>query len=127
MTVSPLRAALCLCFTVFLLGFALYSNISQAGFYFDASYVILDNPAIINLGNLKAIWEVFNTRFVTGLTFALNYAFTGLDPFSFRLFNITCHILSSLLVYTFVLLTFKTPVMKRSSLERHKIPIASFA
>ena len=110
----------------FLLGFLIYSNTFQASFNLDDFPVIVENLAIRRL-DLRAIWEAFNARFVVGLTLALNYAFGKLDVFGYHLFNITCHVLSSFLVYTLVLLTFQTPALKESPLRMNRSLIAFFA
>ena len=122
-----LRSALLVGLSLLLLGLTLYANTFQVGFYFDGAFVIYENSAIRNLGNLKAIWEVFNTRFITGLTFAFNYALGRLDPFGYHLFNILCHIASAFLVSVLVGLTFETSSMRTSSLQRHRLQIAFFS
>ena len=110
-----------------LIGFVLYAHTLSSSFHFDDWHVIVNNPAIRDPGNLKAIWSVFNTRFVAGLTYAFNYALGRLNPFWYHLFNIISHILSSLLVHSLILLTFQTPRMKGNSLVVRKRPVAFFA
>jgi len=115
------------CLILFLVGFGIYSNTFQAGFYFDDWPVIRENAAIRHPGNLGVLWSAFNTRFIVGLTFAWNYAVGTLNPFGYHLFNIICHILSSLLVALFIHLIFKTPPLKEYPLTRHKGLLAFFA
>ncbi len=106
--------------SVVLLGVLIYSNTFQASFHFDDSNAIEENPAIRRLGDVHAIWDAFNTRVVAGFSFSLNYAFGKLNPFGYHLFNITCHLFSSLLVYALVLLTFQTPALNKSSLKDYR-------
>ena len=122
-----MRSILLVCFTIFLLGTLLYSNTFHAGFYFDDHVAIVGNPAIRDLGNLRAIWDAFHTRVIAGLSFALNYALGKLNPFGYHLLNITCHLLSSLLIYVFVVWTLKTPSMVGSPLAQHDREVAVVA
>lgn len=94
------------------IGLLIYANALRAGFQFDDYAGILENPAVRNLSDLKAIADAFNTRFILGLSFAFNYFIGRYSTFGFHLFNISTHILSSVLVYSFISLTFKTPGMK---------------
>ena len=115
------------CFSVFLLGLILYAGTLRAGFYFDDQSAIVLNPAIKHLGNLAAVWSGFNTRFIVGFTFALNYAVGGLNPFGYHLVNIIFHIFSSLLVYQLASLTFKTPALKDHPLGQMGGAVSFFA
>lgn len=91
-----------------LLGFLIYSNSFQNSFHFDDQKVIVANEAIRNLGDLRAIFDAFNTRFLTGLSLAANYAAGRLDVRGYHAFNLTVHILNAFLVYTLARLTFQT-------------------
>ena len=88
---------------IIVLGFVCYSNTFDAPFYFDDQKSIIDNPAIKNLGNIKAIWKFSPVRFITYLSFAINYHFNQLQVFGYHLVNIIIHISTSFLVYLFVL------------------------
>jgi Flp pilus assembly protein TadD len=50
------------------------------------------------------------------MSFALNYFVGGLDVTGYHVFNLAVHIVNSLLVYALVLLTFRTPRMKGTSI-----------
>ncbi len=97
-------------------GFLIYSNTFHNSFHFDDWATIVDNKAIRDLGEIKIIWEAFNTRFIVGLSFALNYAIGKLNVSGYHLFNIVLHILSSFLVFVLLILIFKTPRMVTSPL-----------
>jgi len=110
-----------------LLGFLIYSNIFRAQFQFDDHSVIVENPFIRNLLDIPAIWNAFNTRFVTGLSLAFNYHLGKLDVLSYHVFNVSVHVLNSLLVYWFCVLTFETPNLSGSELAKQKKQIGLFA
>ncbi len=99
-------------------GFALYANSLKGDFVFDDLPGILYNPAIKDLGNIKLIWHTFNTRFLTGLSFALNYKLGGLDPLGYHVVNVIIHILSAFLVYLFTKDTFRTPYFQNQPLKQ---------
>ena len=101
-----------------LIDLALYANTLQASFHFDDWEVIVENPALRRVNDLPAIWETFNTRFLVGLTFAFNYALGKHNVFGYHLFNILCHIASSLLLYALVHLTLRTPALRGNRLAR---------
>ncbi len=109
-----------ICFlTLTLLGVLIYSNTFQATFHFDDTLAIVQSEAIKS-GRVDALWNEFNTRFIVGLSLAMNYALGKLNVLGYHLFNISCHLLSSFLVYFLVLLTFDTPLIRKTPLHRHK-------
>lgn len=74
----------------------------------DPGYVV-NNPIIKDLSGegLKAIFStpiMGNYHPLTILTYAFDYAFSALDPFSFHLQSLLFHIATTALVYCFVLL-----------------------
>ena len=95
-----------------ILGFLIYSNTFQSSFVFDDAYAIVGNPAIHHPADLALIWETFNTRFITGLSLAFNYALGKENTLGYHLFNISVHVLNSFWVYLLVNLTFETPRMR---------------
>jgi hypothetical protein len=94
------------------LGFLLYSPSLRGEFVSDDFPTIVDNPAIRNVFDIPYIWQSFNTRFLTGLTFALNYHLDGLNPLGFHIINVLLHILVSLCVYIFARVVLRTPFLK---------------
>src|SRR3989304_3996234 len=99
--------------------FAVYSNILHAPFVFDDRMYIVENGEIRGLSGL---WPLSGTRYVAYLSFALNYSLGGLDPFGYHLVNIVIHIFNSILVYSLVALTFRTPLLKGSTEARPNLP-----
>lgn len=105
------------------LGALIYSNTFHAAFQVDDYPTILENPIIRNL-DVRRLLGAFNTRFVTGFTFALNYTFGRYDVYGYHVLNVVVHIVSSGLVYFFVVLTFKTPVLERNTMASHERSLA---
>ncbi|RJP17617.1 MAG: tetratricopeptide repeat protein [Deltaproteobacteria bacterium] len=104
-------------FVFLLIGLAIYSNTLHSPFVFDDGPSITRNPTIKSLENFfgnSTGYDKYPTRFIGYLTFALNYAVGAFDPFGYHIFNLTIHMINSLLVYFFVLITFHTPFMKKS-------------
>ncbi len=96
------------------IGCLIYSNSFQNSFHLDDHKVIVANEAIRDLrdvGGAVALFDAFNTRFLTGLSLAANYALGKLDVRGYHAFNLTVHILNSSLVFALVLLTLRTPWM----------------
>lgn len=120
---SPLPALALL----FLVGFLTYSNSFQGEFCSDDTITVVNNPSIKHLGNFPEMWKSFNTRFLVGLSFALNYYFGQLNVFGYHLFNLLSHIVASWLVFQFVLLTFKTPSLQSHPLKSSASQIALFS
>jgi len=94
-----------------------YSNTFEASFHFDDMPSIIENGAIKNIKNINLIWHFSPLRFVTYLTFALNYYFHGLNVTGYHIVNILIHLLSSLLVWRLALLLCSTPAMKETAIH----------
>ncbi len=77
----------------------IYSNVLGAPFIFDDIKYIVENDFIRDLSNF---YSLSGTRYLTFLSFALNYAAGGLSPAGYHLLNIALHALNSILVYLFV-------------------------
>lgn len=98
---------------LFVLAVAVYANTFQVPFYFDDDIFIINNPVIHSLsGFLGGGGFGSNPRYISYLTFAINYAFGGLNVVGYHLVNLAIHIGNSLLVYFFVRLLVRTPSLK---------------
>jgi tetratricopeptide (TPR) repeat protein len=87
---------------IILCGFALYFlPLQSATFCFDDHYSIESNEAIKTI-DIPRIFDAFNTRFLPGLSFALNYKWCGLHPAGYRLINVLIHCLNAFLVYLLI-------------------------
>jgi tetratricopeptide (TPR) repeat protein len=102
-----------------------YSNTFSAPFQLDDASNIVDNPQVRNIHLfLKA---PASTRGVGYFTFALNYWLHGADVAGYHIVNLVIHILTSLLLYGLIVLSFRTPVLQRSLLRRRAGTIALFS
>ncbi len=109
--------------SIVLLGAVLYSNILHAPFIFDDYSSIVDNETI---KDIKASFkDILNNRYITEISFALNYAIGGLKPFGYHFINNLIHIVNALFVYYLVILTCKTPQMANSNLPAQFIAFSS--
>ena len=88
-----------------------YANSLSAPFIFDDQYSIVENPAIRSLAAARS--QPHNTplagRPVAGLTFAINYAASGLDPAVYRATNVAIHVACALLLFGIVRRTLALP------------------
>ena len=91
-----------------------YANSLSAPFIFDDDVSIVSNSAIRSLATAAS--QPPNTplagRPVAGLTFALNFALSDLDPSAYRLTNIAIHIVAALLLFGLVRRTLALPVLQ---------------
>lgn len=103
-----------------IIGFLIYSNTFNAPFVFDDDGNIVYNPAIRSLQSVydtstvrepipHAVQHLLKTRVIGYLTFAANYKFHALNVIGYHIINLIIHISTALLVYMFVLYTFRTP------------------
>ncbi|MCX6175423.1 MAG: tetratricopeptide repeat protein [Ignavibacteriales bacterium] len=99
---------------VSILGILIYSNTIRIPFYFDDLDSVVRNPLIKNLQNfttLPAILDL-NPRFISYLSFALNFHYGGLDVMGYHLINILIHLINTFLVMYLTHLTLCTPLLK---------------
>lgn len=107
------------------LGVLVYSNTFLVPFQYDDGVNITGNDAIRNILNLQHIWNCWPCRFLTYLSFALNYQINGLNVLGYHLFNLAVHLISALLVWWLVLLTFSTPAMNEDLASEETGNVAS--
>jgi len=100
-------------FSLQMLGLMIYSNTFRSPLVFD-DFEAIGNHSIRHL-NLPILWQAFNTRFVVGISLALNYWLDKENVVGYHLFNTLMHVLNAYLVYTFVCLTFKTPRLEKNN------------
>ncbi len=99
---------------VSLLGILIYSNTFSVPFYFDDYDSVVRNPLIKNMQNfttLPGILDV-NHRFISYLSFALNFHYGGLVVTGYHLINILIHLINTILVMFLTHLTLSTPLLK---------------
>jgi tetratricopeptide (TPR) repeat protein len=100
-----------------LVGIIIYSNSFTVPFQFD-DVGIPEKPSIVNfevfsLSKWVDLYNAFKSRFITHLTFAINYEFNKTNVVGYHLVNLTIHIINAILVYFLVVLTFKTPYFSK--------------
>lgn len=78
----------------------LYLNVLQNGqFLFDDYDYIVNNPALHSLDSFRNFTD---PRYIGYLSFYLNVALSGMEPFSFHLVNVGIHAVNAFLVYLLV-------------------------
>ncbi len=111
---------------VALLGVLIYSNSFDCTFHFDDLNNIVDNAAIRDLSALGRLWSQQSSRFVTMLTFAINYHYGELDVWGYHFVNLMIHLTNAILVYWFTLIILSSPNLKENKLAVSKRLIALF-
>ncbi len=119
------------------IGILIYSNSLYSPFQWDEYDFLLQNPIVKNLdyflypSRAKGIdpdfYIFFKTRYISYLSFALNYWLHGSRVLGYHIFNLAIHLLNAALVYIFTVLTFRTPFLRESSLRKYSKPIALFS
>ncbi|MFY9222345.1 MAG: tetratricopeptide repeat protein [Blastocatellia bacterium] len=96
---------------IVLVSLACFANSLTGKFIYDDYLVVVDNTSIKSLNNipdlfLQSYFGKDNTagtyRPLTTISFAINYAIAGLEPYSYHLANIIINAINSLLVYWIV-------------------------
>ena len=111
------------------IGLLAYSNTFQAPMQWDENVFLRENPIIKNpdyflgLSNAKGLpfYDGFINRYVGYLTFAINYNLHGFSVPGYHIVNICIHLINALLLYLFILLTFRTPYLRNSPLSGNAI------
>lgn len=99
---------------IILLGVFPYVITFDFPFVFDDIPGIVENESIRNLSDLGSIWSFYTTRFVTMVSFAMNFHAGFLEVRGFRVTNLFIHLCMALTVYLFVYQIF---LLQRNSLE----------
>ncbi len=115
------------CLIICLAGILVYSNTFQSSFHFDDESSIVNNPAIRHLEDLKGIFGYSATRFVTYLSFAINYKFGGMGVVGYHVVNLLIHLLSGLMVWLMTRQILETPVMVNTGQYRARWLLPLFA
>ncbi len=105
----------------------LYSNTLSSPFIFDGVNLIEDNISIRNPNDLGAIFKFWPSRFITFLSFSLNYHIHQLDVFGYHIVNLAIHLGATILVWWFIQLLFLTPRLKDTEIAKEARLIAFLA
>ncbi len=96
--------------------FLAYANSLKGEFLYDDYANIIANNSIRGEWTLKGLLfppgTSFRGRPLASLSFALNYAISGLSPWSYHLFNLAVHIFSVLLLYGITLRLLRTEKLR---------------
>jgi Flp pilus assembly protein TadD len=101
-----------------LLIFITYSHTLHSPFVFDDIRNVSSNTATevtdLSFANMRkaAVDSPIGTRPVSYITFAVNYFFHQHEVYGYRLVNLFIHMLNGLLLYLFLMNTFKLPVLQ---------------
>jgi hypothetical protein len=87
-----------------LLAVLLYLNALDNPFVYDDYRLIVENPTIQNPSSLRTILSRDITRPVVNLTYAIDTALWGRDPFGYHVTSLALHVVNVLLVYWVALL-----------------------
>jgi tetratricopeptide (TPR) repeat protein len=123
---------------IIVLSILVYSNTFHVPFQFDDKPNIVENPIVMDLkyfaqpseaGFLSDTFQynVFIRRFVGHLSFALNYKAHGLDVRGYHVANLLIHIINGILLYSLVVLSFRTPWLRDSSIMNNSRLVALFS
>ncbi|MBF0316847.1 MAG: tetratricopeptide repeat protein [Nitrospirae bacterium] len=106
---------------IMVVGLLIYSNTLEVPFIYDDEPNIISNPTIKDLRYFtdsstidasrvdQGIKLFFRTRFIGYLSLAINYRLNGLNVAGYHLFNLLVHIVNTVLLYRFIILTLNTP------------------
>lgn len=100
----------------FIFGLLIYSNVLHGKFVYDDLTSISENK-YLRIIDLNQLWKLKPSRFITNLTFALNYKIGRLDTFGYHLTNILIHIGNSFLVYMLIKLLLKKTEKKGEGIQ----------
>ncbi len=93
----------------------IYSNTFDSSFQFDDYLYVID---YCKAHPLKDYWPPYGTRYLTYLSFAINYRLGGLDPFGYHAVNTLIHVINGLLSFRIITAAFRTPAMAPNGEER---------
>jgi protein O-mannosyl-transferase len=102
------------CLLISVVGLLAYSNTFESSFHFDDQTSVLHNAAIRNLSDFKSVFYYSPSRFLTYLTFALNYRLGGQAVLGYHVANLAMHLLASMMVWALARQVLRTPALKDS-------------
>jgi len=92
-----------------------HGNTLHNPFVYDDISEIVDNPSIVDLTQLGLIVRQSITRPLTNLSYAADYAGSGLDPFGYHLTNLLLHAINVALLFALVRVLIRTTASGRRS------------
>ncbi|MBM4135413.1 MAG: hypothetical protein FJ241_01110 [Nitrospira sp.] len=104
-------------FFIILIGFIIYSGSFHNSFIGDDA---------LNIKISQTTVSPIGSRYISFLTFRLNYYLNGLNVEGYHLFNLFIHIANSILIYILLQLIFRTPLFLNSAHDGNNSKIISF-
>lgn len=104
----------------------IYSNTFSVPFVFDDVPAIAKNAVIKNF-NLASILNYSHARFLVYLSFAINYALSGLNVTPYHIVNLIIHLFNTILVFILVEKILKTRLFKEKIDSSNNFLISFFA
>jgi tetratricopeptide (TPR) repeat protein len=98
--------------------FLTYSNIYNNSEHFDDDFILLNN-SLHNPAAFKQIFDINKFRFIPFLSFAINYYFSGDNLVSYYFINVLIHFFNTVLIFTIVILIFKSPGIKDHAISNY--------
>ncbi len=103
-------------------GIVFYNSLGNS-FHFDDSHHIVDNPYLKSLKDIPelftdtrtfSVWEGNNRHYrpLLMLTYSINYAIGGLNPFGYHIVNLAFHVGSAFLIFLIVQAIHTPPLLK---------------
>jgi Tfp pilus assembly protein PilF len=87
---------------IILCGLVLYIPPLQSTSFYDDDKASVEQNQVIKKIDIPEIFNAFNTRFLVGLSFALNYKWRALHPSGYRFINLFIHCFNAFLVYLLI-------------------------
>jgi tetratricopeptide (TPR) repeat protein len=76
-----------------------YLSALSVPFVYDDQYLIVENPSIRNIADIRAIVLLNPTRPLLNLSYAIDYALWGLRPIGYHLTNLLLHLVNVALLF----------------------------
>lgn len=105
-----------------LLAVLVYFNTFTASFQFDDYLYVIDYS---RTHTLESFWPPHGTRYLTYLTFVLNYMAGGLDPLGYHAVNLAIHVMNGVLVYFVALSLMRSPRLSEKGLPAFHVALLS--
>ena len=96
---------------IFIVSFAIYSNTLNSPFHYDDEKVIVKNESVRDIKDFQKIFSSNPSRPVSTFSFALNFWWGKLNPFSYHLVNIILHCLNGVLFFLILRITFQGDIL----------------
>ncbi len=108
------------------LAIGIYLPSFNAPFQFDDYRIIVNNILIKAPTKIERIWRWDPSRFLSHMTFALNYAFGKKEVFSYHVVNFVLHLATSLSVLAFAYLILNKLYDRRGGKLKEDVPFIAF-